>query len=67
MSTCFLPVAADLRVGDEVMGIGSTTFASPRTVSSVSGVVEGLFEVVLDGSLRVWVAAGDGVDLTPPF
>ena len=72
MSTCFLPVAADLRVGDEVLGVGDQVFDSPHTVIGVEPTGSGVRLVTVRGGLapgirRLLVGPDATVDLAPPF
>ena len=67
MSTCFLPLAADLRSGDEVLALGSHRCSTTRVVASVQALGEGRLRVSLHGAAPVEVSALDDVDLRPPF
>lgn len=66
MSTCFLPVAAELRSGDEVLGIGTHAFVSARTVVARRCDGQNVVVSFVDGS-EVCVDADTDVALLPPF
>jgi hypothetical protein len=66
MSTCFLPVAADLNVGDEVEAVATLAFSAPRTVARRTQTGDRILIEFTDTTV-ITAHSTDGVTLTPPF
>lgn len=66
MTTRFLPVAADLHVGDQVDAVATRAFSAPRTVARRTTRGNRMLIEFTDTTV-IHAHSTDSVTLTPPF